>query len=339
MQKIRVVFKKFRLFSVVVLFCAGLLYPEFRAGVATPYEGKKILVINSYHKGYLWSDGEMEELESILKKTPVTYEVVYMDTKYHPSEEEGRAAAEKVKKRIEEFKPDVIISLDDPAFKYVIKAYYRDADIPVVFCGINWDISVYGAPYTNTTGMLEIGMGEMIFQHLKKYAAGPRAGFLGTDMLSERKNAEYFGRFVKGGFTRVELVLDFEAWKRSYLSLIESVDMLFIAAPEGIKGWNLKEAQQFILDHIRIPIGTESDRNIPLALLGISQVPEEQGEYAAWAALEILKGVKPSQIPIAKNKKGNLYLNLKIAEKLGVVFTPSMLRNAKIIYGMEEKAK
>jgi ABC-type uncharacterized transport system substrate-binding protein len=37
-----------------------------------------------------------------------------------------------------------------------------------------------------------------------------------------------------------------------------------------------------------------------------------------------------SSIPVAENKKGKLVLNLALAEKLGVVFAPSMLKNAEV---------
>lgn len=303
---------------------------------ADNYSGKKILFINSYHKGYLWSDGEMEGVEKVLVGMGVTYEVIYMDTKNNPSDKFAQKAARKVKKYIEKFKPDVVISADDPAFKYVIMPYFSNAELPVVFCGINWDISMYEAPYSNTTGMIEVGMGEGIFRHLKKFAKGKRAAFLGADMLSERKNAEYFAKFIEGGFVRVEHVLDFESWKAKYLDLIDEVDMLYIAAPDGIKGWDPEEAKRFVLENIRVPIGTESDRVMPFGLIGLTKVQQEQGEYAAWAALQILDGKEPREIPVVTNKKGNLSLNVVVAGKLGVVFTPAMLRNAYRIYGVEE---
>ena len=111
--------------------------------------------------------------------------------------------------------------------------------------------------------------------------------------------------------------------------------MLYLAAPEGIKGFDYQEAERFVMEHMRIPIGTESDYVMPFALLGLIKVPQEQGEYAARAALEILDGKKPSDIPVVINKKGTLLLNVKVADKLEVIFSPAMLRNAKTIYGID----
>ncbi len=301
-----------------------------------PYAGKKILFINSYHRGYYWSDGEQKGFEQALAGTGVEFSVVYLDAKNNPSESFKRDAAFKVKQYIEQFKPDVVVAADDDAFKYVIVPYYRDSGLPVVFCGINWDISLYGAPFANTTGMIEVGLIESLFRHLKKYSSGSRVGLLGFDSWSERKNAEYSARSIPGGFVAEEYVGDFESWKEKFLELQEKVDILLITSWAGISGWDTRQAAEFIVRNARVPVGTDASVELmPLALIGLVKIPEEQGIYAARCALRILEGVKPSQIPVTSNKRGDLFINLALAEKLDVIFTPAMLRNAKVIIDKE----
>jgi ABC-type uncharacterized transport system substrate-binding protein len=53
-------------------------------------------------------------------------------------------------------------------------------------------------------------------------------------------------------------------------------------------------------------------------------VPEEQGRWAARAALKILDGVQPSRIPLTYNKEGQLYFNTKIAVRLGIKAAPPL---------------
>jgi ABC-type uncharacterized transport system substrate-binding protein len=305
-------------------------------GAEDNYQGKKILYVNSYHPGYYWSDGEQEGAESVLDNTAVEFRVVYMDAKNNPSPESLREAGLKVKQYIQEFKPDVVITADDDAFIYVVKDYYKDADLPVVFCGINWDISVYGAPYKNTTGIIEVGLIRQIYSHLRKFAKGDIIGVIAFDVPAERKNVQYFDRYIKSEDIRQIFVKDFASWKKQFLELQEKVDMIIFAAPEGIKNWDKEEAARFIYEHVRVPIGAGQRDVMPFALIGVSKVPQEQGEYAARIALRILDGEKPSEIPIATNKKGYLYLNLKMAGKLNIVFTPSMLKSANEIIGLEQ---
>jgi ABC-type uncharacterized transport system substrate-binding protein len=47
--------------------------------------------------------------------------------------------------------------------------------------------------------------------------------------------------------------------------------------------------------------------------------------------LSILDGKSPADIPLTENKKGQLIVNLDLADKLGVVFAPSLLKNAVVL--------
>ena len=66
----------------------------------------------------------------------------------------------------------------------------------------------------------------------------------------------------------------------------------------------------------------------PYALLSIAKSSEEQGVWAATTAVKILDGAKPSDIPITANKKGEIYLNQKIAETLKISFDESLVAKA-----------
>ena len=49
---------------------------------------KQILVINSYHKGFQWSDDMLQGIESVLYDHPnITTNILYMDSKRISSEE------------------------------------------------------------------------------------------------------------------------------------------------------------------------------------------------------------------------------------------------------------
>jgi len=304
-------------------------------GTAEPldYEGKKILYIDSYHEGYEWSDGITRGVQETLKDTGVELKIHRMDTKRNPSDEFKEQAALDAKVVIEEFDPDVVIASDDNAMKYLIMPYYRDADLPVVFCGLNWDASLYDLPYNNTAGMVEVALIPELIEHLKIFSDGERLGYLSADILTERKNLEYYDKLFGINFTKVYLVTTMEEWKDAFLNLQDEVDMVIFENNAGITDWDSDEAEAFALNNTGIPFGTTNPWVMQSSLIGLTKVPEEQGEWSAQTALRILEGEKPSDIPIVTNEKGKLMLNLKIAEKLGVVFTPLMLRNADSIIG------
>ncbi|MFQ5518963.1 MAG: hypothetical protein ACE5E3_03070, partial [Mariprofundus sp.] len=125
------------------------------ATAAHAVEAKQCLYINSYHAGYAWSD----KIESAVKAELAGHckvSVFQMDTKRNTSAAFGEQKALEAKALIESLKPDVVIASDDNASKYLIAPYYKNADIPFVFCGINWTAEPYGYPYSNATGMIEV---------------------------------------------------------------------------------------------------------------------------------------------------------------------------------------
>lgn len=295
------------------------------------YEGKKILYIDSYHEGYEWSDGVTRGIESVLNGTGVELKIHRMNTKRNDTAEFGKLAGLKAKSVIEEYDPDVVIASDDPSFRYLLMPYYRDASVPFVFCGVNWDASIYGAPYKNTAGMTEVSMTPQLIDFLKGYSKGDRLGFIAGNTTTDRKNAEYYKKLFNFTFTKKYHVNTFEEWKQSFIKLQEEVDVLIIENKAGIIGWNNIEAETFVLENTKIPTGAVQIYLTNNSLISLTKIPEEQGEWSAMTALRILNGTRPSDIPQVTNKKGRLYVNLKIADKLGVVISPELLKNAIII--------
>ncbi|MEA3513847.1 MAG: ABC transporter substrate binding protein [Nanoarchaeota archaeon] len=296
------------------------------------YGGKKIIFINSYHEGFEWSDREQAAAEAVLKDTGVELKVIYMDTKNNPSEEFKTAAGIKAKDEIEAFKPDLIITVDDNAFKYVIMPFYKDSDIPVVFGGINGDSSVYGTPYTNTAGIEESPLVGKMVENLLIYAKGTRAGYLSQDVLSEQQNIEFYSKSIEGGIAEVALVANGVEWQEKFLELQDKVDFLIIGACGNLAEWEPEETKQFVLQNSKIPSITQGDYMMDYSLMGMVLVPEEHGEWTANTALEILGGKKPNDIPVVINKQGRLFLNARIANELGIVFLPEQIKNAQKIY-------
>ena len=294
--------------------------------------GKKVLVINSYHKGYAWSDDVETGISGVFKEHPeIEFEFHRMDTKRNTSEASKKTAATKARDLIESWKPDVVIASDDNASKYLVVPYYNNADLPIIFCGVNWDATPYGYPFKNVTGMVEIALMDELVKTLRAYAKGNRVGLLGPDVTSARQDANYYKGITGIEFTEERYVEDFSEWKSAYLQLQKTVDILIVPAWQGTKGWDEKEAMDFILTHTRIPSGAEVPFMAKYVLASFAKDPFEQGEWAANTALEILRGKKTEEIPIATNKKAKVILNMKLAKKLGVKFPMELVERATFV--------
>jgi ABC-type uncharacterized transport system substrate-binding protein len=305
---------------------------------------RKILLINSYHEGYAWSKSvdlavrktlevaATDENVFISSKNNLILKVFWMDTRRNASEEFKKEAGLKAKEIIESWKPDVVICVDDNAFKYIVMPFYKNAATPFVFCGVNWNIEKYeDAPYDNITGMVEVWLVPDLIKHLAMYSSGTRIGYMAADVLSERDMSIQMQKTQDIHLDNEVFVKTFDKWKREFLSMQDKVDLLVWANYVGIKNWNDDEAKKFALENTRIPTGTISPWMTQHTLIVLAQSPEEQGQWAANAALEILSGKLPNDIPIATNKKGKIFLNMVLAKKLGIIFPMELIKQSTLI--------
>lgn len=299
--------------------------------VSAKYEGKKILYIDSYHEGYDWSDGITRGVKSVVAKSSAELKVIRLDTKNHPEEAFRQEAGKKAKEVIEQFKPDVVIVSDDNATKYVLKEYFKDARIPFVHAGINWDSSTYGLPYKNTTGMIEVASYPMLVLQLKPFAKGTRIGILEADTETERKEVEGSAKKFAIKYSEIRFAKDFKAWKDAYLELQDKVDMVFLINNAGITDWNIDEAKDFVAKNAKIPSGTVNTWMMPYCIIGYTKIPDEFGIWAAEQAFKILDGARPASIPETTNSQAKIIVNMQNANKLNVVFKPEFLKNAEVM--------
>jgi len=288
------------------------------------YHGKRVLHIDSYHRGNTWNDGIADAVRDTLADTGVELKIIHLDTKRNPGEDFARAAALEARAVIEAFRPDVVTTSDDNAAKYLIQAHYRDAELPFVFSGLNWDAAGYGLPYRNTTGMVEVSPIPQIVRLLKRHASGERIGFLAEDTPTKRKELEYHRKLFGIHYHRVYLVKSFADWQDAFRAAQTEVDMLLILGVAALGDWDDAAAGVFAETHTAIPTGTDFGWLMHVALLGVGKLPEEQGRWAARAALKILDGVAPSRIPLTYNKEGQLYFNRTIARRLGITEIPPL---------------
>jgi hypothetical protein len=309
---------------LVILFGAVTWTLQAMAAPAPQPAGPTILYINSYHQGYPGSDPITEGIAGVLDPLGIRWQVHYMDTKRHPSEAFIRRAAEQTRALIEEVEPRVVIASDDNASKYLIMPYYRDAALPFVFCGVNWDASVYGFPYRNVTGMVEVALVPEILAHLRRHARGGRLGFIGGDRLSERKNHQHYVKRFRLAFEQVYFAATFADWQEAFRRLQDEVDMILMTSHAGIPDWDDAAARAFVEATTRVPVGTEHAWEMPFALVGVLKDFREMGEWSARAALKILDGTPPTRIPITANQRGRLMFNPRIATKLGIEALPPM---------------
>lgn len=323
---------RFVLLLFILLPALALAGP---ARISSPYQGKKILWVDSYHEGYAWTTGIERGIRQALAGSGVELRIERMNTKWIVEETSRKQAALKAKKVIETFRPDVVITSDDNAAKYLVVPYLKDTGLPVVFCGINWDAAPYGFPCSNVTGMLEVEPVAALVRHLRRYAEGSRLGYLSADTVSERKVVSVYNQHFFNGQMKSYLAKDFNHFKELFLRAQQEVDMVYIANHSDMPGWDPALAEEFLEQNVALPTGSRLAYMERFVTFTVAKVPEEQGEWAARTALRILSGVEPGDIPVTSNEQASLTLNLKMAKAAGIQLPVETLKAAGRIIGQE----
>jgi len=101
---------------------------------------KQVLILNSYHKGFPWTDEQSASIQEILssKMPHLEFFIEYMDTKRINTESYLQSLRNLFRLKYAGVRIDLIASTDDDALLFLLR--FRDelfGKVPVVFCGVN----------------------------------------------------------------------------------------------------------------------------------------------------------------------------------------------------------
>lgn len=283
------------------------------------YSVKKIFYINSYHAGYGSSDDIMVGINKVLESKEVEMKTYFMDSKKKSTEKEIIESVKNVLVAIDEFEPDLLLVSDDNAMKYIIQPYFNNRSIPVVFCGVNWSAEQYKLG-KNITGMLEVlPIQKLLKEVISNYPESKNLAILSENSLSEQNNKQLLDTLFRNlGVNPTYMLADnFAEWKTMFDEANHNADIIYMPTNGAIKNWDDVKAKKIIEESLKIPVITCDDFMMPYAVYGLTKVAEEQGEWAAKTALEILAGKKAEEIPLTRNVQSKAWLNIKLANQIG----------------------
>ena len=321
---------------------------------------KKILVVDSYHQEYLWSQDTNEGFCAAMLKYG------YFDTKEQATEytendyvETSKAVVKKHwmdskrKSRVAEkeemsvaiygsakaFKPDLIFLGDDNAARY-IGNLFLDTDVPVVFWGVNNTPVKYGLvdsitrPGHNVTGIYQSTYYVESLAFLKTIQPSVKTfAVLSDNTPTGRSHYKAIRRLgLKGSLllTLVETVAtsNYEVWKKRALELQNKVDAFYIASYAGLKDNSGKpvpdnETALWYITHIKIPETTVAKQFVQQGMLCTADDSAyNQGYEAVVIAHDILaRGANPATYPPRAPNRGALMVNVQRAKDLGIALT------------------
>ena len=293
----------------------------FTSGPIFASDRKKVLVVSSYHKGYEWSDGEITGIEKTFYplRDQVEISVEYMDTKRVKTPEYEKLYLELLKLKYAEYKPDVIIVLDDNAFRFVIKLSEDifGSEIPIVFAGVNdFSPSIIEGHEHHVTGIVQnMDIKENINLALK---IRPDANPL-VVVTDESTSGKIFTQHLKTleGHFKGKRFFYINTSSLNYDEMVKRIEELPSSSVGLLLAYNHNKDRKFIQTQKGYDIITEKAQ-FPFfgvidmavksgAMGGKVKYGFQHGAEAAEIALQILKGKKPGDFPV-KLRSDNTYM-------------------------------
>lgn len=281
----------------------------------SPLFAAKILVIDSYHASYPWTQECRFGLKKNLDPTH-QLEIFSLDTKRLPLEKHP-VRIEEAWDYFQKTNPDLVITMDDNALKYLGERI-TSTGTPVVFMGVNANPRKYftgeGLP-GNLYGVLErpvLKRSLMMIAGVMEYKPGKVLLMMDEGPTSQAilETGLDGKRSFTGGRARLEsfLTSDFETWKAKINKLkFERYDALIIANFAILKDKEgqvvpMLETSRWSGEHSPVPVFSFWRYSVGkgMSIGGLIISGYYQGEGAAKKANAILAGEKITPISIPK---------------------------------------
>ncbi len=273
---------------------------------------KRILVLNSYHKGLSWTDSVVKGIDSVLgtegRNIELHYE--YMDSKRYYSPEYIQKVREVLNFKFQGIRFDVVIASDNTAFEF-LRHYHKDLfpETPVVFCGINNFSELMLKDYGLFTGIVEeIDIKSTLEIALKLHPDIKEVVFINdtttTGIAVKSEVLEIAPLFED----RVDFVFieDFyiEELKERVWKLPRSSIILLSVVTRDKSGqfFPYEESLAHIYSESSVPIYSFWDTYLGKGIVGgMLTSGYQQGKTAAQIALRILAGERVETIPVVRD--------------------------------------
>ena len=294
---------------------------------------KKVLVLNSYHPGFAWSDGIMEGVKSEFKKSEqnIHIDIEYMDTKRISDKNHYRNLYELYKHKFSQRDYDLILTSDDNAFSFVLK--YHDKlfpNKPVVFCGLNaldksfeTELSKLGwitgsVEMYDIKGNIDLILG--IHPDVKQIVV------ISDNTVSSQKCKEKIQEAalqvpdsIKFNYIKEDAYMEDVLAKVRALPLNSVVFLMSFFKDQEGRYYTPEIGGKMISEISPVPVYSAWDFYLDHGITGgLITNSNAQGEMGVKIALRILDGQKISDIPVSRKPANNYMFDYIQMQKFGI---------------------
>ena len=315
--------------TIFIIFLFIILTLYIPSTYAQEGQTKRVLVLNSYHKGFLWTDNIVKGIESVLgpEGNCVELKIEYMDskaTKYDTQYKEKLYDLYKYKYGNQTF--DLIISSDDNAFNF-LREYHEDLfpDTPIVFCGVNNLEAPDLIDHDEFTGIIELqSVKETIALALRLHPGTRQLLFIidntstGVYFWSQIQEISKYYKDIR--MTRIGKSLSLKQIEAEVNGLPDDTIVLFGPfSRDKSKYYSFTEAASRVSKASARPMYGHFVQVLPYGIVGGKLLGGfYHGQVAAKMAMRILMGEKVWDIPVLTEPQTRYMFNYEQLKRWGI---------------------
>jgi len=313
----------FRSAILLLIFLGSLLVSPWCAAAAE----KHVLVLNSYHQGYTWTDDQLRGIISGLKDPETKLYIEYMGAKWVSETQYFARLAQTLSVKYRHIPFDVIVATDNDALDFLRE--YRDeifGPVPSVFSGVNYVKPDDLKPLTHFTGVNEAADINAGLDVIRRLHPATKHVFVVTDSSSS-------GRRVKEQFVDVmpSLAGKIEIEFGDDLRIEELLDRVASLPPDSVvffafyfrdsagRMFGEPDVLPMIAKKARVPVYGAWSFNLGHGILGGKITSGfDQGEIAGKLAARILAGEPVKNIPVVMESPTRYMFDLNQLRRFGI---------------------
>jgi len=329
---------KIRMITYIICFQISL----FLFHTTNAFSQQNVLVLNSYHLGYKWSDDILHGIKSVLEnRKNVSIYTEFMDTKRIFDNKTFYRYIRYLKEKYSGRSFELIIVSDDNAFLF-IKKYRKEVfpNTPVVFCGVNYYKESDTNGFKNVTGVNEkTDILETVQLILKLHPKTNLIAFICDNTATGKKIQEH----IKSLLPSIELLHTKTNLYHNF-SMPDLLNKIKLLPPNSVvyymtfsqdntgQYFEYDHSIALISEHALVPVYGAWDIHLGHGIIGGKLTcAVDQGETAANLGIRILEGEPADSIPVITKSPNQFMFDMDQLKRFNI-HVSQLPESSKIIY-------
>lgn len=316
-------------YSIIVRLAVVFITLLVLSAPAFAQTTKHVLILNSYHQGYKWTDEETQGVVAAIGASgkQVKIYVEYMGTKWAFDRQYFDKLQEIYRLKYRTVHFDLIVATDNDAFNFLVA--HRDAlfgKVPVVFCGVNWFDPEMLKGRSFYTGVNEDADIALNFDLMLRLHPNVKNIYMVVDLTTTGQIVHQKIRVILPRYrdrVKIHILDDLEMPQiLDKVAQLSDDSLVFLTIYQQDKTgafFEFSDIASLLSKHSRVPVYGLWDFYLGFGIVGgMLTSGRAQGQSAGDLAVRILQGESPDAIPVIMQSPNRYMFDYQQLQRFGI---------------------